>query len=63
MAELPPPEELDSTEALDSFMEAFHRIVNERAVNFSADVKKSLHLATGTRTEFCEAVLTFICHH
>jgi hypothetical protein len=63
MAELPPSEELDSTEALDSFMEAFNKIVSERAVNFTADVKKSLHLATGTRTEFCEAVLAFICHH
>jgi hypothetical protein len=32
-------------------------------VNFTDEVKRSIHLATGTRTEYCEALLKFICHH
>jgi len=63
MSELPHPDELDSTDPLDSFMEAFHKILSERATDFNEDVKRGIHLATGVRTRFCEALLTFVCHH
>jgi hypothetical protein len=63
MGRLPPPDELDSTEPLDSVMEAVAQIVKQRTVNFTDEVKRSIHLATGTRTEYCEALLKFICHH
>lgn len=63
MSELPSPEDLDSTEPLDSFMEAFAKVVADRSTDFTDDVRKGLHLATGIRTRFCENILTFICHH
>jgi len=63
MTDLPGPEFLDSTDPLDSFMEAFNKVVSDRSTGFTEEVKKGIHLATGTRTEFCESLLTFICHH
>lgn len=63
MADLPPMEELDSTDPLDSLMIAFVEIINQKSTDFTEDVQKGIHLATGTRTEFCEAILMFICHH
>lgn len=63
MGEMPPQEEMDSTDALDSFMEAFYKIVQDKSFNFTPEVRKGIHLATGVRTSFCESVLTFICHH
>ena len=63
MSELPAPEELDSTDPLDSFIEAFQQIVDDRATDFTEEARRRIHLATGTRTDYCEALLTFICHH
>ena len=63
MGELPPPEDMDSTDPLDSLMCAFVKIITDKAIDFTDEVKSSIHLATGTRTEFCDGVLTFICHH
>jgi len=63
MGELPAPDGMDSTDPLDSLMEAFVKITTDKATDFTEDVKKGIHLATGTRTDFCEALLTFICHH
>ena len=63
MNELPPFDELDSTDALDSLMMAFNEIITAKNTDFTDEVKKSLHLATGTRTEFYDAMLKFICHH
>lgn len=63
MSELPSPDELDSTDPLDSLMTAFVEIVNAKNTDFTEEVKQGIHLATGTRTEFCEAMLKFICHH
>jgi len=63
MGELPPPEDMDSTDPLDSLMCAFVKIITDKAIDFTDEVKSSIHLATGTRTEFCDALLTFICHH
>lgn len=54
---------MDSTDPLDSFLEAFQKIVTSRASGFTDDVKRGIHLATGTRTEYCEALLSFVCHH
>jgi len=44
-------------------MEAFNIIVTSRATDLTDEVRKNIHLSTGTRTEFCEALLKFICHH
>ena len=63
MSELPSMDELDSTDPLDSLMIAFVEIVTAKNADFTEEVKKGIHLATGTRTEFCEALLKFICHH
>lgn len=63
MSDLPSMDELDSTDALDSLMIAFVEIITEKNTDFTEEVKKGIHLATGTRTEFCEAMLMFICHH
>jgi hypothetical protein len=61
--ELPPPDEIDSTDPLDSFMAAFTKVISERNLDFTSDVKRNIHLATGTRTEFCETMLAYVCHH
>jgi len=58
-----PTEDLDSTDPLDSLMGAFCKIVNDKSIDFSEEVKKGIHLATGIRTGFCENMLTFICTH
>ena len=58
-----PTEDLDSTDPLDSLMGAFCKIVNDKSIDFTEEVKKGIHLATGIRTGFCENMLTFICHH
>lgn len=63
MGEIPRSRDIDSTDPLESFMMAFIKIINEKYYNFSEEIKKSIHLATGIRTEFCEYMLTFICHH
>jgi hypothetical protein len=61
--ELPSMNDLDSTDPLDSLMIAFCEIVNNRSTDFNEEVKRGIHLATGRRTEFCEALLMYICHH
>lgn len=63
MGELPPESELDSTDALDSLLVAFEKIVDTKATDFTDAVRRGLHLATGTRTDYCEALLKFVCHH
>lgn len=63
MSTLPPSEQLDSTDPLDSFLEAFDKVVQKRATDLTGELKRCIHLATGTRTEYCEAVLAFMCHH
>lgn len=54
MGELPGAEELDSTDPLDSFMAAFTHVVSSRKYDFTEELRRGIHLATGTRTEFCE---------
>lgn len=63
MDNLPSKYEIDSTDPLDSFMVAFIKIITDRSMDFTLDVKKGIHLATGVRTDFCEKILMFICHH
>lgn len=63
MGELPCADDMDSTDPLDSLMIAFVKIITDKNIDFTHEVKSSIHLATGTRTEFCESLLTFICHH
>ena len=63
MGDLPSFDELDSTDPLDSLMIAFVEIINAKNTDFTEEVKKGIHLATGTRTEFCEAMMMFLCHH
>ena len=54
---------MDHTEPLDSFIEAVYKIMKEKSIDFTEEVRKGIHLATGIRTEFCEHLITFICHH
>ena len=63
MGELPSADEMDSTDPLDSLMCAFVKIITDKATDFTDEVSSGIHLSTGTRTEFCESLLTFICHH
>ena len=63
MGDLPPPEDMDSTDPLDSLMGAFVKIITDKAIDFTDEVRRGIHLATGVRTDFCDALLTFICHH
>jgi hypothetical protein len=63
MSDLPPMDELDSTDPLDSVMIAFVEIITAKNTDFTDELKQGIHLATGTRTEFCESILKFVCHH
>ena len=63
MGELPSADEMDSTDPLDSLMCAFVKIITDKSIDYNDDVRSGIHLATGTRTEFCNSLLTFICHH
>jgi hypothetical protein len=53
MGEIPRMKDMDSTDPLESFMMAFLKIIDLKSYDFNDEVKKSIHLATGTRTEFC----------
>lgn len=37
--------------------------MTDKSIDYTDEVKKGIHLATGIRTEFCENLLRFICHH
>ena len=63
MSELPPMDELDSTDPLDSVMIALIEMITAKNADFTDEVKQGIHLATGTRTEFCESIMKFVCHH
>ena len=63
MGDLPPPEQLVSTDPLDSLMTAIYQVIKDRSLDFTDEVRENIHLATGTRTDFCETILMFICHH
>lgn len=63
MGDLPLASEMDSTDPLDSFIEAVHKIIEDKSIDFTEEVRKGIHLATGIRTDFCENLITFICHH
>ena len=58
------PDNLQSTNALDSVLYALIHIVKENAQ--TKDCKslfETLHLATGTRTPFVQEVLTYVIKH
>jgi hypothetical protein len=61
--ELPEPEDLNSTDPLDSLMTAVASLVSSRTTNFDAETQKEVHLATGTRTDFCIGLLGYLCQH
>ena len=54
MGDIPRKKDIDSTDPLESFMIAFLKIVDQKSYDFNDEVKKNIHLATGTRTEFCQ---------
>ena len=54
--------DLDSTDPLDSFIQSFYKVATEKTHDFSESYKKGIHLATGMKTEFCEAILSYIFH-
>ena len=54
------PDDLDSTQAIDSFLDAFvatYAWTNKKETRKLLD---SIHLSTGTRTPFCNEVLSYV---
>ena len=47
-------DELVSTDPLDSFIVAFNKVIVDNSFDFNEEVRSNIHLATGTKTEFCE---------
>jgi hypothetical protein len=45
------PGDFDSTEAVDSFLEALYVIVDDNILNYNDKCKEGMHLSTGARTE------------
>lgn len=54
------PKDLDSTQGLDSFLKAIIKINEENVQKKDQKLIDSLHLSTGTRTNFCLEVINFI---
>jgi hypothetical protein len=53
------PFDLDSTEAIDSFLDSLYYMVEEKVCDFNEKVQSKIHLATGVRTEVCEDFLHY----
>eukprot|EP00347_Sterkiella_histriomuscorum_P013376 403364949 len=56
------PQDLDSTEQLDSFIDSLYMIIENYVMQYNDQVRNKLqHLATGIRTESCEDFMSYIC--
>lgn len=53
------PFDLDSTEPLDSFLDALYFMVSDNVCDYNESVQQRIHLATGVRTEVCEDVIQY----
>lgn len=49
-----PEHQLVSTDPLDSFIVAFNKVIEDNSYDFSEEVRDNIHLAAGTKTEYCE---------
>ena len=57
------PTDLDSTQGLDSFLQAVIYINENNVQKKDQKLVDNLHLSTGTRTNFCLEVINFIVKH
>ena len=57
------PRDLDSTQGLDSFLQAVIYVNEQNIQKKDQKLVDSLHLSTGTRTNFCFEVLNFVIKH
>jgi hypothetical protein len=58
------PPDLCSTSALDSFIETISHVIRENLMPGNMHkLFDEMHLATGTRTNFCKNILNFIILH
>ena len=53
------PNDIDSTESLDSFLDALYLMVEEKVLDFNEAFQSRLHLAAGIRQEVCEDFLSY----
>jgi len=51
------PQDLDSTDTLDSFLMALLHINDNQLTAVDQDSLENIHLATGTRTSYCRQLL------
>ena len=54
------PDDLDSTQAIDSFLEAICATFNWTNKKETKKLFETIHLSTGTRTDFCNEILSFV---
>ena len=57
------PQDLDSTQAIDSFLKALVYIATNNVQKKDVGVLDKLHLSTGTRTAFCHELINFLIKH
>ena len=54
------PDDLDSTQAIDSFLEAICATFSWTNKKETKKLFETIHLSTGTRTDFCNEILSFL---
>ena len=54
------PDDLDSTVAIDSFLEAICATFNWTNKKETKKLFETIHLSAGTRTDFCNEILSFL---
>ena len=54
------PDDLDSTQAIDSFLDAFVAAYSWTNKKETRKLFETIHLSTGTRTAFCNEVLSYV---
>jgi hypothetical protein len=57
------PDDLNSTQAIDSFLEAITHIVSNNIQKRGPELFDSIHLSTGTRTPYVHEILHYIIKH
>ena len=57
------PRDLDSTQGIDSLLDAVVFVSENNIQKRDQKFMDNLHLSTGTRTPFCHEVLNFIIKH
>lgn len=57
------PDDLNSTQAIDSFLEAITHIINNNIQKRGPELFDNIHLSTGTRTTFVHEIIHYIIKH